>query len=218
MLKLLYKAIAESLTTAQRPAVFVSFGKDSLLLLHLVRKINPDIPVYYFSDELSSFAADVIQEQNLTVMSYPPADRYLVPNGEGLALIDEYSIGNERVPVVSPIVAGENCKHGVPELRMPYFPFAHDVVFWGMKQGETCEAVGTTFEREIQLGHSKFIAPLYEMTDRDVYEALETLEIDYPEKEDEMELCNVCLDAIINSDWDQEAALAGFRQKFQFGH
>lgn len=210
--------ISDCLATAQRPAVFVSFGKDSLLLLHLARQARPDITIYHFADELSEFAEQFIIQNDLTVYSYAPADRYLVPNGEGLALIDEYALNDTRIPVVTPIVSGADCRHGIPLQRTPSFRFPHDLVLWGYKCEESCEAVGTAFPKEMLIGGARFVAPLYEMTDADVYQALETLGIPFEDERNEMEVCDDCLNAVISADWDRDAALAGFRSRHNFNH
>lgn len=203
---------------AQRPALFLSFGKDSLLLLHLVRAVRPDIAIYYFGDDLSSFAEQFIMDNDLTVMNYAPVDRYLVPNGDELALIDEYALNDTRIPLVTPIVKGNDCQHGLPEKRTPAFSYGHDLTLWGYKRGESCDAVGVDFPKEMNIGGSKFIAPLYEMTDADVFEALETLGIDYEPEKNEIEFCDECINAVISSDWDRDAALAGFQSRFGFNH
>jgi|SRR6185369_4328487 len=210
--------ITETLQRAKSPCVLSSFGKDSALLLHLVREQQRDVPVYFFGDELPELAEHLIVESDLTVLSCAPADRSLVPNGEGLAVVDEYVLGNARLPMLSEVVKGDNCQHGLSSARTPNLLFPHDVVLWGYKQNETMDAVGKTFEKEINLGPFTLVAPLYEMTDADVYDALERLEIAYANESDEVEFCDECLNAIISSDWDKQAALAGFRSRYGFQH
>lgn len=214
MINQVQKEVREILSTAKSPALFCSFGKDSLLLLHLAREVNPDIPIFYFGDELTNFAEEVVKREDLTVWNYAPADRYIIPNGDGLALIDEYSLRDVRFPVVTPIVEGENCKHAVPELRTFAFNYRYDVTLWGYKQNETCEAVSVSFSQEINLGTTRLIAPLFNWTDDQVLNALQHLNIPYIEESDEMEFCSDCLSAIINSEWDKEASLMAFRNKF----
>jgi len=206
------------LDNAKSPALFLSFGKDSLLLYHLAKEVRRDLTLYTFGDTLSSFAEQFIMDNDLMVIRYAPADRYLVPNGDGLALVDEFALNDIRVPLVHPIVRGADCAHGVSTKRTPQFRFPHDVVLYGYKSGETCDAIGTTFPKEMMIGGSKFVAPLYELTDFDVYEALETLGVDPPMPDNELEFCDECLNAVIASDWDKNAALAGFRSRFQFNH
>lgn len=210
--------ISDVLANAKSPALLLSFGKDSLLLQHLAREICPNITLYTFGDSLSAFAEQFIIKNDLTVFRYAPADRYLVPNGEGLALVDEFALNGTRIPLVHPIVKGDDCRHGVSEKRTPQFRFSHDVTLWGYRATDWCDAVGTTFDKEIQLGGSRFYAPLYDFTDVDVFEALETLEIEYADEPNELEFCEDCLNAVNSSDWDRDAALAGFRHRFQFNH
>lgn len=209
--------ISEVLRTAERPAIFISFGKDSLLLNALARSVRPDITAYYFGDELTSFAAQFILDNGLTVFSYPPADRYLVPNGKGIALVDEYALNDARIPVITEIVAGENCSHGVPNARRSEFQFPHDVALWGYKQSETCDAVGIDFPREMVIGGCRFVAPLYELSDSDVIGALDEMNLPYDVEPDEIQFCDSCMNAI-SSGWDAQLALSSFRTRFSFSH
>ncbi len=208
--------VQEILSAAKNPALFLSFGKDSLLLQHLAREVCPNITLYTFNDSLSSFAEQFIIEQDLTVFRYAPADRYLVPNGEGLALVEEFALNDTRIPLVHPIVKGDNCRHGRYQKSTPQFRFGHDLVLWGYKRGESCDAVGVDFPQEMVIGNSKFYAPLYHFTDFDVYEALEALEIVYVDEDSDEEFCDDCLNAVISSEWDRGAALHNFKSRFGF--
>lgn len=208
--------LTEQLSNATSPAILVSFGKDSLLLLHLARKVRPDTTIYYFNDDLSPFAQRVIIENNLTVLRYAPADRYIVPNGDGIALVDEYAINDTLLPVISPIVTGDSCKHSLPTRRTSTFRFNHDLALWGYKQSDHMEAVGTTFEKENMVGEVRFIAPLYGLTDADVYNALDELKIPYQNERNEIEWCQGCIDLVVQ-DWDREASLTAFRSRFHQG-
>jgi len=210
--------IASVLAQAKSPCVLVSFGKDSQLLLALVREIQPDIPLYFFGDELTKFAEQFIIDHDLTVFNYAPADRYLIPNGDGLALVDECAMGRARIPLLTEVVKGNGCRHGVANARTSQVRWPYDTVLWGYKRDESMPAVGQTFGKEIPFGDFRLVAPLYELTDADVYEALETLGLDYDPEPDEVEFCDECLNAVINSDWDKDAALSGFRARFNFNH
>src|ERR1043165_1863071 len=106
----LLDTIADLFATARNPALLCSFGSDSTLLLHFARQVRRDVPVYYFGDDLPEFAQQLVIDDDLTVFSYAPADRYLVPRSKGLALIDEYDINGQRVPMVSKVkVSREPC-------------------------------------------------------------------------------------------------------------
>ena len=208
----------QAIQEAKRPALLLSFGKDSLLLHCLAKQVRSDIALYYFGDTLSEFATQMIIDNDLTVFNYAPVDRYVVPNGEGVALVDEYILNGTRVPFVSPIVKGDGCTHTLSLTRTPAFRYPHDLTLWGYRKLDWQDAVNTVFPCENIVGGSRFIAPLYEMTDADVFEALETLEIPYGDERNEIEWCDECLTAVIGDDWDRAASLSAFRNRFSFNH
>jgi hypothetical protein len=214
------QTISSILSTAQHPALLCSFGSDSTLLLHFARQVRRNIPVYFFGDELPKLARQMVIHDDLTVLSYAPADRYLMPHGEGTALIEEYDFNGQRVPMVSPVVSGPRGTCTVESKRPPTssFYFPHDVVLWGYRATDHHDLLGNvTFEREIQLGHTRFIAPLYDLTTDQVFNMLDVLELDYV-SDDAAEFCDECLNAVISSDWDRNAALAGFRARFNLNN
>jgi len=211
------KTLSHLLSSARNPALLCSFGSDSTLLLYFARQARRDIPVYYFGDDLPEFAQHLIINDGLTVFSYAPADRYLVPRGEGLVLIDEYDINGQRVPMVSKVKVGLRCTVESSQQRTPSFYFPHDLVLWGYKLSDHVELIDTIFEREIQIGYTRFVAPLYDLSTDQVLNALDALGLDYV-TDDDARICDECLNAIINSDWDRDAALAGFRGRFNYNH
>ena len=81
--------ITNYLNTARHPALLCSWGRDSALLLYYARQVKRDLPVYYFGDELPELAAQMVVNDDLTVLSCAPVDRYLVAQGEELAQVDE---------------------------------------------------------------------------------------------------------------------------------
>jgi hypothetical protein len=209
--------IIDALNSAQRPALLCSFGSDSTLLLHFARQAKRDIPVYFFGGSLPELAQQLVINDDLTVLSYAPADRYLVPQGDGMVLVEEYDINGQRVPMVSPVkVSRETCTAESSWGRTPSFHFPHDIVLWGYKRTDRHPLIPATFEREIQLGHTKFVAPLYDLTDEQISDALTALGLDYV-REDAAEFCDECLSAIV-AHWDRDAALAGFRSRFHFNN
>ena len=213
----LLDTIADLFTTARNPALLCSFGSDSTLLFHFARQVRRDIPVYYFGDDLPEFAQQLVINDDLTVFSYASADRYLVPNGTGLVLVDEYDINGQRVPMVSKVKVSRGiCAVESDERnrqRTPSFYFPHDLVLWGYKLSDHVELIDTTFEREIQIGHTRFVAPLYDLSTDQVLNALDALGLDYV-TDDDAEICDECLNAVVNSDWDRDAARAVFRSRF----
>lgn len=210
------RTIADYLNIAQRPALLCSFGSDSTLLLHYARQVRRDLPVYYFGDALPELAAQMVIEDDLTVYSFAPTDRYLVPQREQLTLVEEYGFNGIPVPMISPIVKGKDCKHGHYPATGSTFYFPHDLVLWGFRREDAIPLLpDASFDREIQIGHTKMVAPLYDLTTDQVWNALDALGLNYVDNDTE-QFCDDCLNAIISSDWDRDAALAGFRSRFNY--
>ena len=204
------QSLNQVLAQATNPAVLCSFGKDSLLLLQLALNGGFSGPVYYFGERLPEHAEQMIID-GLTVYSWPATNRYVVPNGEGLAQVDEYLLGEALIPLVSPITEGGDCDHGEWQRYLSPFKWPHDVTLTGYKHGETCAAVGMDFPAEINLGLTRLVNPLYEFSDSEVREALGR---DVPD-DNAVEYCAECL-TYIDNNLDRDAALAGFRHRFSF--
>lgn len=197
---------------AKNPAIFCSFGKDSLLVLRLALEAGFSGPIYHLGTELSAFAQQEILDRDLTVFAWPPADRYLVPDGEGLAQVDEFVVGSVRLPTISPVTRGEKCDHGeYPRFTRP-FNFPHDMALTGYKKADRNSVIGTVFAREVNIGPTRLVNLLYDWTDEQVIDALGFT----PPEENAVEYCNECLAIIHSSGWDRDAALASFRRRFNF--
>lgn len=205
--------IESILRQAVNPAIWCSFGKDSLLLLRLALAAGFNGPCYYFGDELSDLAQRTIIDNDLTVYSWPATNRYAVPSGQKWVQVDEYLIGDRLVPFISSIVEGDHCNHMQFTQRYARpFHYPHDVTLTGYKCGETNEAVGATFPQELDIGVTRLAHPLYDWTDEQVIEALGFTSPD----ENAVEYCEECLTFIESSNWDRDAALARFRSRFNF--
>jgi hypothetical protein len=88
-------------------------------------------------------------------------------------------------------------------------------VLWGYRKSDWCDAVVTTFAREVVIDDIHYIAPLYDLTEDQVGNALDALDLTYV-TDDHAEFCEECLSTIISLDWDKDAALAGFRSRYHF--
>jgi len=210
--------IRKSLAQAKNPSILVSFGKDSLVLLTLARQVLPNIPIFYFGDKLSKFAESIIIENDLQVYSYAPADRYLVPNGDGYSLIDEYSFGQTRVPLISDLKPSEKCElEKLSTVRTPLFNWNSDLTLWGYRAEDSHPLMKATFPQRVEVGATMMDAPLYNWSEQDIFNAIEELRIPYEPEVNEVEVCSQCLEEI-NDSIDREASLAAFQAKYQFSH
>lgn len=92
------KFVEQSLERVQNPYVACSFGKDSSVLLHIVRKFRPDIPVILarrIETDLLDNYDEVIQKWgklNLTIVTYTG---WLEEGFSGLHLEDVLTINTE---------------------------------------------------------------------------------------------------------------------------
>ena len=219
--------IADALDGAKFPIVLWSAGKDSQLLLKLVNDVR-ETPALWFRSadrKRNRFAEQFIADSGLTAYSWEPADRYILPNGEEMSLIEEYSFGHRRVPFVSDIAPGERCAVNLPKERVAFVNYDFDVTFAGSKQ---CDS------HPLATPPEGFVYPLWEMSDVEVWEAIRELEISVEEsvydgrEPDGPALCTRCLmpgsDEVFCPDvqrfiprfvWDSSAALAAFNTRFQ---
>lgn len=205
------QSVNSALAQAANPALLCSFGKDSLLLLQLALDSGFTGPVYYLGEYLPKHAEQVVVNRSLTVYSWPATNRYVVPNGDGLAQVDEYLLGETLLPLVSPVVKGDDCTHGQWSRFTRPFHWQHDVTLTGYKRGETCTAVGRDFPAEVNIGITRLVSPLFEFSDSDVVAALGH----EPPDDNAVEYCAECL-RFINDNLNRNAALANFRRRFNF--
>jgi hypothetical protein len=192
--------IKDALVQAQSPVVWWSGGgKDSLLLLHLAREVNPRVDVLWFRPDVGieqkAFALEVIREWDLTVTSYAPASRHILPSGDGLLLADEYSVGSVPIPFLTDISEGERCAAGISGERTPFFGYPFDVTLVGWKTtdeqfvSQGLEVPGDGF----QLGPTRLYSPLRGWTDGEVLQAIADFKIPYRRFDDSLPLCTRCL-------------------------
>lgn len=215
MIDLAKNYIRESLTSAKNPALLVSFGKDSMLLLEIAREVKPDISLLWFGDKLSSFAESTIKENDLCVYSYAPADRYLVPNADGYSLIDEYSFGKTRVPLVSDLVKSEKCEiENLPTVRTSQFNYPFDLTLWGYRREDSHPLIEAKFPKKFQLGDTVMDAPLWNWSESEVYNALAELRIPFEAETNEIEVCASCLEQI--KELVSEDSLTSFQHRFNW--
>lgn len=207
--------IKESLAKAVNPALLCSFGKESMLLLHLARRIRPDITIIWFGDKLPALAEMMIKKDTaFGVMGYPPADRYFVQSANGYSLVDEYSFAGTRVPMISDVVEGE-CELKFPMQTLSLFRYNADVTLWGYRSADSHPLVNTTFPQRFQLGTTVMDAPLWSWSETDVYNALDKLQVPYEPATNHIAVCGKCLEQIGAA--VGEESLRYFQERFNFG-
>lgn len=226
--------ITRMLEDSECPAVLSSFGKDSMLLLHLVQEVRSDTSVLWFRTGLDErFARQQIarlMDIGVTVFSYAPADIYLLARGLEHTLVTEYAFGTDMLPLLTDLTEGGEClltkfPERLPELFQPW-----DVLLTGYKDSDTHWTVGHTklFEEGVTLGRAKVYAPIRHMSDDQVRAAIVELNIPYQRVHDELPVCTRCMERgdtdtvwcpdegrlIPRVSWDQQESLSAFRKRF----
>lgn len=216
MIEELRASIKCRIENSQRPAVLSSFQRDSALLLHLIAPLN--IPVIWFREKMNKCAERTIKQLDLTVISYPPVDQYLVPHEGGLTLVSEYSMGTMSLPTLQDLIPGDGELRINPK-RMAHFDYPFDETLWGYRRCDRHPLVGVELDQEIVFGPTRLFAPLYDLTDEQVQECCDELEIACDEFVDDDIPCSPEVFAAIESmEWDRNAALSNFRLKYGLPH
>lgn len=201
------------LTNATNPAVLLSFGKDSLLLTALAREIRPDVQAVWFRDGTvdERLAADIILGWSLTVYCWQPANLYTVADGPNTALISEYNINGEFIPLVTDIVAGDGiCLRNISRTPGLYLPF--DLLLSGYKDADQHWLRGPQplFPEGLVAGNCKLVAPLRHLSDDQVIDELTARGLAYINPADEVVICSDCISGK-PLHWDRPLDLTTFR-------
>lgn len=100
--------IAAQLARAERPAVACSFGKDSMVLLALVREIAPRIPVMYCEGfphpTKHDFVKRMAKEWDLNLVTPSPVAMDIIAKGQDVSLMRIYEPAPRHI-VVLPVEA-----------------------------------------------------------------------------------------------------------------
>lgn len=174
--------IGQVMQEAGRPAIMSSFGKDSMVLLHLVRSLGHKLPVIFhkepFMPKKYRFARKVINLWDLTVYDFPP-NATAVQEHEGEYEIVNYYPGGQR-PVVLPTgicapAKGETPLCGLHDIYLKpigTFGYPWDFVFVGHKSSDhdpIYGAVPLAADVARNLGSASAAFPVRHFTDEDVW-------------------------------------------------
>lgn len=167
---------------ALRPAIMSSFGKDSMVLLHLIREEGFRLPVIFhrepFLPHKYAFSRKVIALWNLTVYDFPPLETAVQREGEAWEIVNYYPAGARPVMLPTGLVPpgpGEKplcALHDVYLKPTGTFNYPWDVVFVGHKSSDVDPVYGAVplaadFARNIGSASGAF--PLRHFTDADVW-------------------------------------------------
>lgn len=175
MIEKVRQNIREGLDEAKNPVMMCSFGKDSMLLLSLIREVK-DIPLIWFQDDMTfeekRFAKKIIAAWDLTVYSYLAAHKYFVPNGDDLTLVSEYAVNGFALPLLTNIEHSDKCGLLLSQKRTPQARWNFDVTFTGWKKADSHPLLPNVNLDNLDYAGTKFVSPLKDLSDDEVFEML----------------------------------------------
>lgn len=178
--------VQDVLAIAKRPAIMCSFGKDSMVVLHLLRSEGMNLPVIFhrepFLPRKYSYANRIIEEWNLTVYDFPANGTAVQQSGAAFEVMNYYPGGKKGVALPTGLcapAAGEAPLCALHDFYLkPVGAFAYpwDYVFHGHKSSDVDPIYGhVPLAADIGMNIESVSAafPIREFTDEDVWAYIE---------------------------------------------
>ena len=182
--------IAQHLAEMHKPAVACSFGKDSMVMLALVREQKPDVDVVYFnafpSPTKHAFAMQVANDWKLNLHCPTPLGRDLIGKGDHVKILELHLLAPNRA-MAFPMEAepgyepDADCHCAIAKLNEPVADcqLDFDGVFIGHRNDDvdpTQSAVPLASDAVIYPDF-RYLYPLKDWTEADIWHATNLLEI-----------------------------------------
>jgi hypothetical protein len=176
--------LAKQLLLNEAPgALLSSFGKDSMVMLHLARAAGLDLPVVFFKEpffpEKYAFANQVILAWGLVVYDYPPFQVSLTKKAGQFEVLNFHQVGPTTADYlwlptgIVPPEAGEPFLCGLRDLLAKptgTFQFPWTTLFIGHKSSDVDPMYGEVpLKAAVVPGKVKVVFPLKDFTDEDVW-------------------------------------------------
>jgi hypothetical protein len=166
----------------RRPVIMSSFGKDSMVMLDLFKRINVKLPILFHREPYFPakywFANYIIEEESYSVYDYPPSEFTVISNNGVTEIAKWYDVGKGKLylPIgiskldeSKPFVCGYWDMYNRPTGT---FNFPWDVAFHGHKASDADPLLGALplqVDVKINDGSVDYAYPLRHFTDEDIY-------------------------------------------------
>jgi len=175
-----------------RPIVFSSFGKDSMVLLDLVKKADLKLPILFFKEPFFPkkylFAQAIILGNGYQVYDYPPFQTYFSKRNGEVEIVNFHQgpVGGGPIYLptgIKPPVLGEPFLCGLSDIyekpTVLGYAFPWDLGLVGHKTSDTDPILGPCpINTHFQAGAPDLLFPLRDFTDEDIWRY--TLEVGLP--------------------------------------
>lgn len=179
--------ITKALRNFKAPCIACSFGKDSIVLLHILnRRMGLKIPVVFWRESFApkkySYANRIIEDWDLRVIDYPPTATAVTKKNGVLEVMNYYSIGQKYMLLptgVVPIEEGKEFLCGLKDIvEKPKgaFNFPFDLIFMAHKSSDVDPCHGPVpLHADINLVRNTAATayPLRDWNDEDVWKYIE---------------------------------------------
>lgn len=178
--------VSKILPHYHKPIVMSSFGKDSMVLLDLLARLDLKFPVLFhrepFFPEKNRFANRVIEKMGYITYDYPPSGTGVAMDNKGEieSIANWYSIGKkygyrptgvrEPTDYSKPFLCGYKDFYERPTIDK--FNFLWDLVFVGHKNSDSDPLFGEIplkVDLKLNVGGPDFLFPLRYFTDADIW-------------------------------------------------
>jgi len=174
------KLIEEQIKQYSNPIVFSSFGKDSMVMLDLIKSIGIKLPIIFhkepFEPKKYEFANKVINDNDYVVYDYPPIYSAITKRNDDIEIINFHQVKGHvnymptgiRKPNGGDFLCGLKDIYNKPHAN---FDFPWDLGFIGHKSTDKDPILGNV--PLISAGYTTkscdFVFPLKEFSDEDVW-------------------------------------------------
>lgn len=213
------RVISSVLLNYKNPAMMVSFGKDSMVMLHMMLALDIRLPIIFHRDPWFAhkyeFAERIIREWGLTVFDWRPLRVQMQLGKAVLAFCNEYQVGPQGQLLGLPknIQPFDQAPKGTKWLCGRYdilgqpcgtFNYPWDAVFIGHKSSDSDQIMGAVpLKCDVAQNHNApdFVFPLRTWTDEDIWDYVEQKDVPLQADRYDIDLRQEKPDKTNNSDY-----------------
>lgn len=189
------RIIEKYLQRCFNPIVTCSFGKDSVVMLHLVRSVYNKIPVLFlkepFNPKKYQFANKLIEDWDLNVYDFAPSSTDTLIEDNTFEIFNIYEANGGKLVLPTSI---EDPKEGelylcgrddfLLKAKCVGYQFKWDCVFIGHKSTDVNPFLHETqiTSEAALLGNIHAVFPIKDWTDKDIWEYTEKYNVPYNDK------------------------------------